>query len=183
MEYCESSLAVTSCTMDPLQQDFERGVGDRFAEWLAHTSNETCTFLRRADHAPDLVYAYGGKELLVEVTAAYYDSAHAAFLWKGAKGAPDAPAGWSGVNPDKSLATAIAVRITSKSTKRYGANTILLIEVPPGVTSAERLEFFLSNSTLPYETPFTGIYVVGRFPITTESAGGYRVITVKPMAK
>jgi hypothetical protein len=168
--------------MDPVQAQFEQGVGDRFADWLSSTSGAQCSFLRRGDRAPDLVYSYREGELLVEITAAYYDTAHAAFLWKAFRGAPDAPAGWSGVNANKSLATEIAQRVAEKSKKRYGENTVLLIEVPPGVTSAERLADILMGQTLPSETPFAGIFVVGNFPITTHSAGGYRVIPIKPMA-
>jgi len=97
--------------MDPVQAQFEQGVGDRFAEWSSATSSTQCSFVRRADRAPDLVYRFRERELLVEIAAAYYDSAHAAFLWKGARNAPDAPPGWSGVNPDRSLAAAIAKRM------------------------------------------------------------------------
>lgn len=167
--------------MDQVQADFEQGVGDRFAQWLSMASGTPCLFLRRADRAPDLIYSFRGKELLVEVTASYYDGAHAAFLWKGVRGAVDAPVGWSGVNPHTSLAAAITERVTAKSKKRYGANTVLLIEVPPGVTSAERLAKLLASQPVLADTPFTGIYVVGRFPITERSSGGYRVIPIKPM--
>ena len=163
------------------KEDFERGVGDRFAEWLTSSTGHNCTFLRRGDEAPDLVYAFNSRELLLEITAAYYDDDHAKFLWKGAKNAPDAPKGWSGVNPDKNLANAIHLRIGDKSTKRYGRNVVLLIEVPPGVTTAERLERLLTTLQLPQIVPFVGIFVVGRFPISTDSTGGFRVITVKPL--
>ena len=166
--------------MESLQQDFERGVGDRFAEWLASSTGTPCTFLRRADQAPDLIYSFREADLLIEITAAYYDRAHAEFLWKGARNAQDAPAGWSGDGPDKSLADAIACCIFEKSKKRYGANTILLIELPPGVTSAERLAELLVGLTLPSAMQFVGIYVVGRFPITVGSTGGYRVLPIKP---
>lgn len=162
--------------MDPLQAQFEQSVGDRFASWLSARSGKLCSFLRRADRAPDLVYSFDGRELFVEVTAAYYDAPHAAFLWKGARGAPDAPAGWSGVNPSKSLAEAIATRIREKSKKFYGENTVLLIEVPPGVTSAEDLQELLAPFQLQRDAPFVGIYVVGNFPITGSSPGGYRVL-------
>lgn len=168
--------------MDPVQAQFEQGVGERFAEWLSTTSRAPCSFLRRADQAPDLVYSYREGELFVEITAAYYDDSHAAFLWKAARGATGAPPGWSGVNPDKSLAAAIAERVVEKSKKRYGENTVLLIEVPPAVTSAKKLADLLVGQPLPSETPFVGIYVVGNFPITTSSTGGYRVIPIKPMA-
>lgn len=168
--------------MDSVQAQFEQRVGDLFADWLSSTSGAECLFLRRADRAPDLVYSYRESELLVEITAAYYDAAHAKFLWKGFRGATDAPAGWSGVNADKSLVTAIAQRVAEKSKKRYGENTVLLIEVPPGVTSVERLTNLLVDQPFPTETPFAGIFVVGNFPITTHSAGGYRVIPIKLMA-
>ena len=131
--------------------------------------------------APDLVYAYGGVELLVEITAAYYDSEHAEFLWKGAKNSPDAPTGWSGTNPDKNLAAAIATCIAKKSQKRYGPNTVLLIEVPPGTTTVERLEALLQSHIGMTSSVFVAIYVVGAFPMSTDSMGGYRVISLQPL--
>ena len=167
--------------MDPLQAQFEQGVGDRFAAWLSSTSGEPCTFLRRADRAPDLVYFFKRFELLVEVTAVYYDHEHAAFLWKGARDAPDAPDRWAGESPHESLAAAIRSRIFDKSKKRYGSNTVLLIEVPPGLTTAERLMSLVERQPHTAETPFVGIYVVGTFPISTYSAGGYRVLPIKSM--
>lgn len=169
--------------MDTQLEDFERGVGDRFAEWLTSTTGRKCMFLRRGVEAPDLVYEFVEQELLIEVTAAYYDDNHAKFLWKGAKNLPDAPESWSGVNPDKNLANAIQKRVNDKSAKRYGKNVALLIEVPPGVTTAERLEKLLKALQLPVIVPFVGIYVVGRFPISTDSTGGFRVITIKSMAQ
>jgi hypothetical protein len=175
--------------MDSVQEQHEQGVGDRFAEWLSRTSASPCRFLRRADRAPDLVYSFRGRELLVEITAAYYDSSHAKFLWKTAKAATDAPHGWSGANPDRSLAKAIAECIDQKSKKRYGDNTILLIDIPPSNTSAERLAELLVGQPPPPVTPFVGIFVAGTFPIvygtpprTDNSAGGYRVIPIKSMA-
>lgn len=165
--------------MDPLQAEFEQGVGDRFAEWLSAKTGKPCRFLRRADRAPDLVYTFANRELLVEVTAAYYDSGHAKFLWESARGKPDAPEGWVGVGPSKSLASAIATRIQEKSQKLYGKNVVLLVEVPPGITSAEELQQRLAAHELPEEVPFVGIYVVGNFPITSSSSGGHRVLPLK----
>jgi hypothetical protein len=134
--------------------------------------------LRRADRAPDLVYLY--RERVVHRDhCGLLRRKHAEFLWKGAKNAPDAPASWFGINPDKSLATAVITRIAAKAKKAYGSNTALLIEIPPGVTSAERLEELLSTQILP-DTNFIGIFVVGNFPLTTSSAGGYRVLALKP---
>ncbi len=169
--------------MDTQQEDFERGVGDRFAEWLTSTTSRKCTFLRRGDAAPDLIYEFDSSELLIEITAAYYDDDHAKFLWKGAKQLPDAPMSWAGVNPDQNLANAIQRRVEDKSTKRYGKNVALLIEVPPGVTTAERLERLLKSLQLPSIVPFVGIYAVGRFPMSTDSDGGFRVITIKAIVQ
>jgi hypothetical protein len=155
--------------MDPIQKEFERSVGDRFIEWLNTETGSEYYFADRPDRAPDLLYS------------SYYDNAHAAFLWKGFRGAKDAPDGWTGVDPNKSLAAAISDRIAKKSKKRYGDNTVLLIEVPPGVTSAEDLASLLREQLVKCETPFVGIYVVGRFPITPRSSGGYRVIPIKEL--
>jgi hypothetical protein len=167
--------------MDPLQQQFEKAIGDQFFEWLNTRSKTTYSFSRRAGEAPDLVYVSGEDELLVEITSGYYDGKHAEFLWKGARGTRDAPANWNGVDPDKSLAQAIAHRVAEKCAKRYGERSVLLINVPPGVTSAEELSELLAKQSLPVEAPFAAIYVVGRFPMTSSSSGGYRVIPIKEL--
>jgi hypothetical protein len=167
--------------MDPIQEKFERSVGDSYIEWLNTETGSQYFFVDRPVRAPDLRYSSNGVELLVEITAAYYDNAHAAFLWKGFRGAKDAPDRWTGVDPNKSLSAAISDRIAEKSKKRYGNNTVLLIEVPPGVTSAEDLAALLREQLVKCKTPFVGIYVVGRFPITPRSSGGYRVIPIKEL--
>jgi len=165
--------------MDIVQKKFERAIGDRFIEWLNYETGSEHRFAGRPDRAPDLLYSSKGVELLIEVTAGYYDTKHAAFIWKGMRGAKDAPDRWTGVNPNRSLAAAISNRVAEKSKKRYGDNTVLLIEVVPGVTSAEDLTELLREQKIQGETPFAGIYVVGRFPITKHSSGGYRVISLK----
>ncbi|MDV6343268.1 hypothetical protein R2Q26_01640 [Nitrosomonas sp. Is37] len=176
--------ALTYINMDPIQKEFERGIGDRFIEWWFNIeTGENYYFAGRADRAPDLIYSSRGSEIQIEVTAAYYDNEHAAFLWKGARGAPDAPADWSGINAHKSLAEAISKRIVEKSQNRYGPNTVLLIQVPPGVTTSEELASLLSKKILPSQVPFVGVYVVGRFPTTLYSAGGYRVIPLKEVLR
>lgn len=165
--------------MDEVQEQFELGVGNRFADWLSQSSGASCAFLRRADRAPDFVYVYRGIQIQFEITAAYCDGKHAEFLWKAARGVADAPEGWTGVNADKLLAGAIAKRISEKAQKQYGENTVLLIEVPPGITTVERLNALLVDQSNVAVTQFAGIYVVGTFPITSSSTGGYRVIPLK----
>ncbi len=166
--------------MDQIKEKFEQGVGDRFAEWLSSVSGQTCSFLSRSDPAPDLMYQFRGESLFFEITGAYYDAAHATFLWQSAKGAPDADTNWVGVNPDQSLVTAIAKRVAEKSKKPYPRNTVLLIEVPPGVTTFERLSDLLVVLEKA-ENSFVGIYVVGTFPMSTTSNGGYRVLFYKEL--
>lgn len=167
--------------MDILQQQFEKAVGDEFFEWLNARRETIYLFSRRAGEAPDLVYASGTDELLVEITAGYYDDKHAEFLWKDMRDTKDAPEDWYGVNPDKSLAQTIAYRVAKKCTKRYGGKSILLVHVPPGGTSAEELYKLLAQQSFPTEIPFAGVYVVGSFPITSSSSGGYRVISIKEL--
>lgn len=168
--------------MDAVLQQFEQAVGDEFAEWLTRTIGHACTFVRRAGEAPDLVYTYRGKELLVEVTGAYYDGAHAAFLWKAARGQSDAPDHWEGVEPDKSLAAAVIARVNQKSFKRYGQNTVLLIQIPPSVTRLSTLARLLKGRT-PSELPFAGVYVVGTFPKENDLGGLYQVFPLKELAE
>ncbi len=167
--------------MDPVLQQFEQAVGDEFAEWLSQSTGHTCTFVRRAGEAPDLVYSYRGRELLVEVTGAYYDGAHAAFLWKQARGAPNPPTHWVGAAPDKSLANAVVARIQQKSLKRYGSNVVLLVDIPPGVTRLSSLEKLLEGRTT-MATPFAGIYVVGTFPKENDLGGLYQLYAIKELA-
>lgn len=164
--------------MDTVQEQFERAVADEFFEWFNAQRETGYSFSRRGGEAPDLVYSWKGEELFVEVTAGYYDNAHGAFLWKNARGVSDALGGWVGTNPDKSLAQAIIQRINEKCLKRYGVRTVLLVNVPPGVTSAEKLSELLVQESFPDPMPFAGAYVCGRFPITTSSSGGYRVLPI-----
>ena len=167
--------------MSQLQDQHEKAVGDAFFEWLNKERGTKYVFLKRGGEAPDLVYGWNGAELGVEITGAYYDGAHGAFLWKFARGALDAPDSWVGVNPDRSLTEAVVECVRAKSSKQYGSNAMLLVNIPPGTTSFEELARLLSEQDLPSADGFTGVYVCGRFPITTHSAGGYRVIAVKEL--
>ena len=168
--------------MDDVQQNFERGVADRFFDWFSAAGGPTFEFSRRAGEAPDFVYSCGQNELSVEVTAAYCESAHAKFLWEYARGVPDPPVGWFGVgSPDKALMRAVLDRVSAKCKKNYGGLTLLLIEIPPGHTSAENLTELLAKSVFPEVIPYVGIYVTGRFPMTSTSTGGYRVLPIKAL--
>lgn len=165
------------------KETIERKVADRFFDWLKNQSGPEFVFSRRAGEAPDLVYVSGTDQLQVEVTTAYYDGTHAKFLWDFERGAENPPAGWHGVgNPHRALADEVLTRLRDKCGKRYGGTTILLILIPPGLTSADDLWELVSAQTLPSVIPYLGVYVVGRFPISTSrptSVGDYRVLPVK----
>ena len=169
--------------MDKSQENIEKSIGDLFVEWFNNETGSNFLFVGRPDRAPDLHYSSNGVELFIEITIAYYDQYHATFIWKSIRDFKDAPDSWIGVNARKSLVESILKRINTKSQKRYGRNTILLIEIPPGVTSSEELEEQLRGQSFQVEKPFCGVYVVGYFPITNRSSGGYRVIPIKSIDK
>ena len=166
--------------MNEMNEQHERANGDKFIEWFNVNYSTCLSYQGRADVAPDLVYSSGDEKLLIEVTTAYYDRPHAEFLWDGAKSEKEQNEPWIGVNPDKNLASAIMDRISDKSLKDYGQGCILIIVIPPGVTSHEDLSRLLESKELT-ENKSEGIYVVGTFPYINDdrTTGGYRVITLK----
>ena len=166
--------------MEPLKDRVELASGNAFIEWLNEKSGSNYSYSGRADEAPDLIYKDGVNEIRIEHTGAYYDSSHAAFIWKGMRTDDEIIGPWVGCNPDENLYCEIKHRIEEKCKKDYGRNCVLLVEIPPGGTSFEELEeLLLPFSNIPGFKRFIGIYVAGRFPITTRSVGGYRVITIK----
>lgn len=167
--------------MSLLQDQHEKSVGDAFFEWFNEEHGTQYVFLRRSGEAPDLVYGNNETEIGAEITGAYYEGAHGAFLWKSARGSPDALDSWFGVNPDLTLAEAVVECVRAKSSKQYGSNTVLIVNIPPGTTSFEELSRLLLEKDLPSVKGFIGVYVCGRFPITTTSAGEYRVINFKEL--
>jgi hypothetical protein len=168
--------------MDDIQLQFEKGVAERFFEWFSEKGRARYSFIRRAGEAPDLVYGCNDTELYVEITCRYSDSAQAKFLWEYARGVPNPPTAWHAIgNVDEALAQDILKGLTAKCEKRYGVPTLLLVEVPPGHTSAEKLAELLALKHFPSVIPFVGVYVTGRFPMKVDSSGGYRVIPVKEL--
>jgi hypothetical protein len=168
--------------MDDIQLQFESGVAERFFEWLGEKGGPTYSFIRRAGEAPDLVYGCNDTELHVEITCRYSDRAQAKFLWEYARGVPDPPTAWHAVgNVHEALAEDIVKGVIAKCEKRYGVTTLLLVEVPPGHTSAEKLAELLAQKLFPSVIPFVGVYVTGRFPVKEDSSGGYRVIPIKEL--
>jgi hypothetical protein len=164
--------------MNEFQERNERAIGECFIEWLNSRKKTAYRFKTRPDRAPDLIYTSASNELFIEVTAAFYNYEHARFIRKGERGEADAPERWTGINANESLINEIHNCIIKKAQKRYGKDTLLLIEVPPGVTSAEELSELLELQQFPKDSPFAGIYVVGNFPIKNDSIGGFRVIPI-----
>lgn len=165
-----------------LKQIFERQVGDAFISWL--NDNRGMTYrLVRSQGAPDLVYASGTTELALEVTAAYYNSDYAEFLWGFTRPNWKAPADWSidDRDPDRLLVEAVSRAISRKSTKDYGPNCVLLVYVRPAVTTAGELKTLLRKQSPSADPPFAGVYVVGPFPGTTSAPSGYQVIPIKDL--
>lgn len=169
--------------MELLKERVEKASGDAFIEWLNRSLSESYEYKGRAGEAPDLVYSNGKAELKIEHTGAYYDTEHAEFLWDGIRNPEiESDEGWLGVNSDASLAEAIKKQIEKKSSKDYGERCILLVEVPPGVTS----EIKLKDLLFPFPScegmeRFMGIYVAGRFPSINGVGGGYHVLTIKEL--
>jgi hypothetical protein len=167
--------------MNELQEKNERAVGESFIGWFNSENGTEYRFKGRPERAPDLIYVSGSKELYLEVTSAFYNKEHAKFIWKSARGESDAPNGWTGMNANESLVYAIHNCITKKAQKRYDKETLLLVEVPPGVTGAEELTSLLNLQKFSDNLPFIGIYIVGEFPIKKGSTGGFRVIPIQEM--
>jgi hypothetical protein len=89
---------------------------------------------------------------------------------------------------DEDLAVTVVEAIEKKCRKardhRYKVDPILLVEVLPGMTTAEDLARLLAQSQFPSDCLFAGVYGIGRFPVAKVSTGGYstggpRVISIK----
>lgn len=94
-------------------------------------------YFTRASEAPDLIYRDGTKELLLEITVAYYDAGHATMLWQNARALPGAPDSWSSKGPDQKLLGSVNLALTKKSAKAYPAGCVLLVVIYPDLTAAE----------------------------------------------
>ena len=149
--------------MEPLKEQDERAVGDRFVEWFNAQFGLDYTFLRRAGEAPDLVYALPDKtELFVEVTSAYYAKEYAKFIWDGVRSEEDQVLVATHIDDDSRLVSNIVRIINQKCNKRYEKHCILVISTTCFWTSEKMLTQLLSQQKFPANN-FAGIYVHGRF--------------------
>lgn len=168
--------------MDAIQLQHERAVGEQFVEWLNKRDGSRFSFSHREKEAPDLVYSDGNHILRLEVVGAYYDPAHARWLWASARKLPNAPVSWSGVNFDRALLHDIERQIQKKCNLSYGSNCVLLVSVSPPLTSAKDTDELLSDIVLPDRIPFDGIFLTGEFPTSSHSKGGYYVWPLKDLS-
>ncbi len=152
----------------------ERSIGDKFI--AAYNSRHGTNFAYKGQPmvAPDLTYEDGTAELNVEVGTAYFDDADAAFQWKAARGAPNAPRAWSGIDIENGIVENINAIIARKCQGTdYGPRCVLLVHVRPKLTTIADMRELLRDIKLPSRIPFDGVYVSGDFPDGSYSPGGY----------
>ena len=148
--------------MDFLQEGHERAVGNAFIGWFNNRSSTNYQFASRAGEAPDLIYRDGNREMRLEITTAWYDAAAAKYEWQNARGSPNAPEDWEGVDPDQNLIESVNEILRKKCSASYGSNCSLVVEVLPRLTTAEELQALLGNIAIPRDSPFAGIYLTDR---------------------
>ena len=160
--------------MDTLQEQHERAVGGVFIEWFNEQTGTSFAFYTRGSDPPDLVYRDGTKEMLLEITGAYYDGGHATMLWQNARDSADAPDSWSGKGPDQKLVDSVTFALAKKSAKAYPSHCVLLVVVYPDLTDADEFASLRQEIRVPPGHPFAEIHVGGLFPASSSvSSGGY----------
>lgn len=160
--------------MDTIQEQHERAVGDAFVEWYNQRNGTEYRYDTRGTDPPDLIYRSGSQQLILEITAAYYDAGNAAMLWRNARGVPHAPNSWSSKSPDLKLIESINSTIKKKCAKQYPPSCVLLVALYPDLTSAEEFAELMPQVEVPTAQPFTEIYVGGLFPASSSgSLGGH----------
>jgi hypothetical protein len=160
--------------VDATQDEHERAVADRFIEWYNSRHDTAHEFYSRGAGPPDFVYRDGSCEMLIEVTAAYYDATNATMLWQNARGVPGAAQSWMSKEPDRKLIDSINATLQKKCGKPYPEGCVLLVALYPDITSAEEFEHLRSGIHIPPTMPFAEIYVAGVFPASSGgSRGGY----------
>src|SRR5882724_1503098 len=150
--------------MDPLQEKFERWVGDQVIEHYNSEHGTSFRFCARGGIGPDLEYREGSRCLRIEVVTAYYDEEDAKFRWVAARKRPGGPDKWSGVNFEKSLVENINSALVAKCEKSYGPKCALAVCVLPDLTFAEEMQSLLEEVRVPASNPFEGVYLFGEFP-------------------
>src|SRR5262245_23202859 len=136
--------------MNAIQQQHELAVGDEFIQWYNKSQGTRFTHEIRAGEVPDVVYRDGGSKLLLEIVDCYYDSSFAKFLWNDVRGVPNVPQRWHGRRDfEEKLLVCINEVLKRKCEKRYGPNTILVLNIHLALSSAERFESMLLDIRVP----------------------------------
>jgi hypothetical protein len=157
--------------MDLTQKQHELAVGTAFIEWYNRQNDTAYRYHSRGADPPDLVYRSGDHEILLEITAAYYDADNAAMLWQNARGVASATDIWISKDPDQKLIDSINTGLIKKCAKSYPAHCVLILHIYPDLMSAEELDALLHQIKIPADHSFAGIYLTGMFPT---SSGGSR---------
>ena len=160
--------------MDEIQLKHERAIGDAFGDWYNDLNGTGHQYSGRGGDPPDLIYKHGSDELMLEITVAYYDAAHAKMLWKNARSLPDAPGSWSTWSPDGKLADSISLMLAKKSAKHLPPGCVLVVALYPDLISAKEFSKIVPVIKVPSGHGFAGIYVGGLFPASSDgSPGGF----------
>ena len=166
--------------MDEIQERHERAVVKTFVDHRNSVYGDCLEYRGRPEGAGDARCVRGDREVIIEETNAFDDVGHAKFKWQNARNLPEAPKTGSGINFDRKLIGSINARLAEKCLNHYGASSILLINVPSMVTDAARMESLLCEVELPASVPFAQIFVVGHFPWSSSSFGGYGCWQIHP---
>ncbi|HET6674060.1 MAG TPA: hypothetical protein VFG71_01910 [Nitrospiraceae bacterium] len=170
----------------------EQAVGNQFVDWIAERGGPVFSLIDHSERTPDLVYKSGERILNIEHTSAQYDIDHRKFIDTPVLGNRHPIEVWPPFDPqkeikdvgriDEDLAVAVVEAIEKKCRKardhRYKVDPFLLVEVLPGMTTAEGLARLLAQRQFPSDCLF------GRFPVAKVSTGSYstggpRVIAIK----
>ena len=167
--------------MDTIQGKHERAVGDAFIDWYNERMGTSYAYNARGTDVPDLIYKDDSKELLLEITVAYYDAGHATMLWQNARDLPGAPDSWSTKSPDQKLVDSIGLALAKKSGKAYPSGCVLVVAIYPDLTAAEEFAALMPEIRVPDAHSFVEIYVGGLFPASSSgSVGGYSWWKLRP---
>jgi hypothetical protein len=158
----------------------ERATAEQWCSWFSQQTGRLCRYVRPGDDPPDVICEIDGMEVAVEVTTAYYDDRHARMLRRHAK--PAVNRAWF-ASPDSSLVRDIRTQIAKKAQKSSKSDVLLLYVRPPLTTLEVLVEQLVGDDvpTLEGSEMFSGVYIVGQFPCSTDSVGGERVLPLKPL--
>jgi len=152
----------------------ERAVAERFIDCYnqRHGTAYTYHYRTRGANRPDFIYLDGSREMLLEVTGAYYDDKHAETLWQSARDEPGAAQEWKSEEPDRKLVEFVNERLRDKCGKPYPDGCILLLKLKPTITTGQEFKQLISEIRIRPGSPFAEIYIAGLFPMGSRGSPG-----------